>query len=377
MRRFPLLIVVLVCAMCIGVVSAQENQPPQPQPTPRGSVVTIDYPAADAEKKLIGFGWLVPSLNNFQPYIEVFQQNPFDGLVFSIDSTIDRRGAAFVVFTNHALDQAEFDALAAQYADVNWGRLTDNFLRMNLVPGEADWFDDFSVILNNVEMMARLAQQLGFRGIMLDTEMYGENTLLDFGLRPNNDRYDYPAYQAQVYQRGQEIMAALNRGYPGLTVIFTFGQSHVLDCCDPSFLQYHTYGLIIPLIDGMLAAADAETVLVDGYEQSYTYTTERQFTDAYAVVKNLIPDAYSQEAQRYREKMQMGYGLWIDHRCNNEPMPAGGCAAGFNPSLFQQSLTYALRYSDRYVWIYSQRGFDWMNPDSIPSDWRAVFDLFR
>lgn len=370
------LLLMIFLSLFTGVVSAQENQP-QPQPTPRGSVVTVDYPAADAEKRLIGFSWRSPNLNVLPDYIDALQSSPFDGFVFNFETTLDRRGAAFSVFVNTPLDQAAMDALAAQYVGFNWGRLTDNFLRVNLVPAELDWFDDYSVILSNLEAMAQLAFQLGFRGIMLDTEMYGENTLLDFGLRPNNDRYDYPAYVAQVYQRGQAIIQALNRGYPGLTVMMTFGPSHVLNSGNPYTLHYHPYGLIVPLVDGMLAGADANTVFVDGYEGSYTFTMEVQFTDAYTIIKNLMPDAYSSQPQLYRQRLQVGFGLFLDHRCEGEPMTADGCPQGFTPGIFQQSLTFALRYSDRYVWVYSQNGIDWLNPDTIPAEWRVVFDSFR
>ena len=69
----------------------------------------------------------------------------------------------------------------------------------------------------------RTIHDLGFKGIVLDTEQYGDVHLFTYPALKSANRYTFDEYSDQVFERGQQVMAALNRGYPGLTVLYTFG----------------------------------------------------------------------------------------------------------------------------------------------------------
>jgi hypothetical protein len=336
----------------------------------------IYYPAPSAarsQKRLLEWGWNTPRLQDIRQYLNQAQTTPFNGLIFDIETPTDSRGLSWRIFSDQRVDQAMLDQLLVDLDGIEWGRLTDNFLRVNTYT-TLDWFDDYSATVENLEAVARLANQLGFNGIMLDTEQYPGVIVFEYAQQSNRDQYTYEEYDAQAFQRGQEVMQALNRGYPGITVLYTFGLTVGSQRDAPRDLSQHRYGLLMPFIEGMMAAADDGTILVDAFEGSYIYQHEDQFLAAYKLIKGLTRDFYARDPERYGEKMQAGFGLWLDHNYCNEPgLTPQNCPSGFTPEMFADAVGYALRYSDRYVWIYSQ-GVNWYTGEGIPPEWQAVFD---
>jgi hypothetical protein len=331
-------------------------------------------PSFNSDKRLLEFGWNTPRLQAVPASIEAAQNTPFDGgLILDIQTPRHQAGLSWTLFGSEWVDSAALDDLSAQFAGFNWGRLTDNFLRVNVTPGDVDWFDDFDTILYNYEAVAKLAHDLGFAGIMLDTEQYNSGfPVFDYNQQRYRDQYTYDEYEAQVYRRGQDVMQALNRGYPGLTVLYTYGLTIGSQIGPRAAMTAYHYGLLIPFVEGMIAAADSDTVLVDAFEGSYGYDQEAQFQQAFDLITRHTRDSFARDPERYGEVMQAGFGLWIDHDCPEGLQPAG-CPGGFSPVSFRQALELALRFSDRYVWVYSQR-VPWYSGESLPTDWQqAIF----
>lgn len=321
------------------------------------------------EKRLLEVGWNTPFLQEMPEYIDEAQHTPFDGLVLDVAGQRGRRGLAWSVFSAQPFDEAQFDQIAQNLEGLAWGRLTDNFLRINIYPADLDWFDAFDAVLHNVEAMAHLAYRLGFAGLFLDTEQYPGVTLFDYTQRAYRDRYTHAEYDAQAFRRGQEIMQAINRGFPGATVIYTFGLTTGSQASTSRDLSTFHYGLLIPFIEGMIDSADEGTWLADGFEQSYTFSDEAQFRSAYRLIKEFTVHSYARNPIRYGEFVQAGFGLWLDHNACGEPgLRPENCAPGFTPQSFQQAVDLALRHSDRYVWIYSQ-GVNWYTGQGIPPEW--------
>jgi hypothetical protein len=340
----------------------------------------VYYPAPNvprSEKRVLEWGWNTPLLQDVPTYLESAQALPFDGLILDIATPDHPRGLSWTLFDNDRVDQTLLDNLSTQFTELNWGRLTDNFLRVNVAPANVDWFDDFDPILYNFEAVARLAQQLGFKGIMFDTEQYGEMQPFDYRKQVGQKRYSYEQYDAQAFLRGQEIMQALNKGYPGLTILYTFGLTIGSQPNAPRDLSEFNYGLLMPFIEGMIEAADEGTTLVDAFEGSYTYRDELQFLQAYKLIKGLTRDNYARDPERYGQFMQAGFGLWLDHNYCGEPgLEPSGCPSGFTPETFEQAMQNALAYTDRYVWIYSQ-GLNWYTGEGIPQIWVQALNSFR
>lgn len=318
------------------------------------------------ERRLLEFGWNTPSLQEIPEMIDEAQRPPFDGMVLDADSVRDERGLSWAIYDRERIPQAEFDGIGEIVADVEWGRYTDNFLRLNLFNDEIiDWHDQMSIdaAFANTEAWARLAQDLGFVGIFLDTEQYGNVSSFDYWQMPEQSQHSLGDYEQLSYQRGREFMQALNRGYPGLTVMLTFGLS-------TKYSAPPLYWLMNPFLEGMLDAADEGTVIVDGFENSYTYQGEFQFVMARGLITDYTPDTLVGNSQRYREVMQTGFGLWLDHTCGDRGL---GCTGGYSPDTFEAAVKYAFKYTDRYVWVYSER-VNWYTGDGISDEWQRVFE---
>ncbi len=80
-------------------------------------------------------------------------------------------------------------------------------------------------------------------------------------------------------RRGRELMAAFQEGFPGLTVLFTFGHSFVWRQSDQGKkpLEKCPDGLLVPFLDGMIEGARAGARLIDGHEMSYGYLDAEAF----------------------------------------------------------------------------------------------------
>jgi hypothetical protein len=207
----------------------------------------------------------------------------------------------------------------------------------------------------------------------LDTEQYPGVDLFYYPEQDYNERYSFQEYADQVHRRGREVMQVLNRGYPGITILYAYGLA-VAPYEDFDELEDHPYGLLVPFIEGMAAAADDETTLINGFEQSYTYRRDEQFRSAFEFVRGFSFNNKPTEAQQGHLPLQIGFGLWVDHRCDNGD-PQTTCL-GFTPDEFQQGVQLVLKYSDRYVWVYSQR-FNWYTGEGIPPDWREALVQLR
>ncbi len=168
----------------------------------------------------------------------------------------------------------------------------------------------------------------------------------------------------QVYQQGQALIQAFNRGYPGLTVMFTFSISKYTRLL-PQDLSSHPYGLLPHFTQGMIDGADDDTVFVDGYEDSYRYLYEQEFLEAYKTIKGIVP-LHVRNSHEYNEHMRAGFGLWIDAECDDRGLDSHGCH--FALEEFEQTLNLAIRHSEGYVWIYSER-INWYLDENIPADW--------
>jgi hypothetical protein len=332
------------------------------------------YPAPNHERnqqRLIQWGHDTPRLQQITQYTEQLDNLPFDGLVFDIAMPNDRRGLSWMVF-REPIDDALLDDIRDQFNDYDWGQLTDNFLRVNIFNTELRW-EDWDIGLANLRKITALAQDLGFMGIMLDTEQYGAVDLFDYPAQNTKDSRSFDAYSELVFQGGVDAMQAIQSGYPDITVIYTLGITHRIAWLDSPPLDQHRYGLLVPFIEGMINTADSSVTLIDGYESSYVYRTEQEFATAYKWIRGGVSTQLA-DGDRYRDKMQAGFGLWIDPYCGEGGLPDNGC--GFTPDEFDTALSLALRYSDRYVWLYNEH-IDWFEDEGIPSSWWQTINQFK
>ena len=256
-------------------------------------------------------------------------------------------------------------------------RCQDNLLWIVsfLAGGHFDWFDDarWATVLHNIESLARVSRQGGLRGIVLDCEEYGCPFWSWGGSRPDYALKSFDTYKgktweqtrAQVRERGQSFVKALNQGYPGCLIWTLYGYSHIVhgDMTKAEDLSDVGNGLYAAFLDGMLEASDDETVFVDGCEGAYRFGGADVFKDLRRVVTEKALK-YTMAPEAYRKKMRVGFGLYMD--MYNYP----GCHAWYGdrpednyrtPAYLETSVRNAIKYSDGYVWIYSEFPSWWLD----------------
>ncbi len=333
--------------------------------------------AAAPGKKLIEFGWDEPDPHFMRTQIAQLQASPFDGCVYHIDYRTARgdRGS----FTWELWGRRRFSAAELADADSNlrvtdWGRFRDNFLRVNVTPGELDWFEDHSAVMANLELAARLARTGGGPGVLLDVEMY-RGALWDYREQVKRHPRTWAAMCAQVRKRGAQAMRALERGYPGLTVFTTWAYSLSLDETMGGRvpLERTRHALLPAFLDGMLSAASPGVVLVEGHEGSYPYRDPAVFAAKADSVRYSVP-RITRDPARYARHLSLGFGLWLDHDWRHLGWDTLDVARNhFTPAAFGTAVRAALAHSDRYVWIYSETP-RWWTPAGRPAALPAAYD---
>ena len=141
--------------------------------------------AGGLAKRLIEFGWDEPDTAFMRRHIAQIERSPFDGCVFHANYiTPGGPGGSFLseAWGTRVFSAADLGPALADLQATPFHRFTDNFLRFNTVPGDVDWFDDFSAVLTNAQLAAQVARQGKAKGILLDVEQY-QAPLFTYGLQ--------------------------------------------------------------------------------------------------------------------------------------------------------------------------------------------------
>ncbi len=335
-------------------------------------------------KKLIEFGWDEPDTAFLRAHIAEMQRTPFDGCVFHAlyAKTNGARGNfTWESWGGIEIPEASLRGALDDLRGVRLGRFKNSFLRFNTTPATLDWFDDYSAVLANATLAARLARAGRCPGLLFDTEQY-DGKLFNYAKQRDVKSKSWDLYAAQARRRGGEVMRAFHQGYPGLTLFLTFGDSlpwaesgggtkALADC---------SYGLLVPFLDGMIEAARGGEKIVDGFEESYGYKTNAAFLAGRKSVKEDVL-AVVLDPAGYRRVVSAGFGLWLDFDSSKKAWSAGEPSTNyFTPGQFQRSARWALQWSDEYVWIYSQTPRWWSaagTPVALPESYDTALRQAR
>jgi hypothetical protein len=135
----------------------------------------LSYPYV-RDKKIIEFGWDLPSAQFVRDHISSMEMRPFDGLIFSSGSKIP------LIFSpvNWCSRTDIVDTVSLKA--IQWKKFTDNFLI--IWSGDHDnmsYFNDalWRTITDNMRLIARAARTSHCRGINFDTEFYSKRSPWD------------------------------------------------------------------------------------------------------------------------------------------------------------------------------------------------------
>jgi len=323
------------------------------------------------KKKLIEWGWDEPDTAFLRAHIKEMERTPFDGCVYHVlaDTPTGPVNVSWRAWSSRAFEDAELVRAAEDLRRTPFARFRSNLLRLNVTPGTLDWYDDHQPLLGNARRLARLARIGRGAGIALDTEQY-EGQLFDYSRQRGVAQRSFADYSAQARRRGRELMQALEDGFPGLSVLLTFGPSYMrsLQVSLGYAPQNTTYALLLPFVDGMIEGARTGRI-VDGHELAYAFKEPRQFEAAYRLMRE-TGDTLAADPAGYARALSFGFGIWIDYDWRNRGWSAGDPASNyFRPDELHAAARAALLRSDEFVWIYSEQPRWWSasGPVKLPS----------
>lgn len=325
---------------------------------------------ATPTKKLIEFGWDEPDTAYMRQHIASMELSPFDGCVYHLPGDY-----LWQTWGKRTFTDAELAGALDDLKNTPFKRFTHNFLRFNVTPGDVDWFDDFAPILANAKLAAKIAREGKSAGILFDVEQYSGQP---FVYRKQRDAAtkSFDQYADQARLRGEEVMRAMQDGFPDLVIILTFGYSlpYTQTGGDKAKLPDSDYGLLLPFLDGMYAAANGKTRIVDGYELSYSFKDAKQFDDAAKLMRESLLPLIADPA-KYKSHGGIGFGLWMDYDWRKFGWHTADSSKNyFSPAQFQASVSKAIATADEYVWIYTETPRWWSKTDGKPEELPTAYD---
>jgi hypothetical protein len=334
-------------------------------------------------KKLIEYGWDVPTPDYVRQNIRAMEELPFDGLIFRLPHD------AGVIFTPEKRDEALFAQAFEDCRNIEWRKFTDNFLCL-YAASTMDWFSDpdWEAVRHNLGIVAKAAALARCKGLCFDPEPYGNNPW-DYPNQAHAREKSFAEYQAKVRQRGAEFMQTI-LAYLPRPVIHTFFQlslfGEVMEEPDPvrreQLLSQHGYALLPAFLNGMLDAAGPDVIITDGNEPAYYYTDPLQYYRVYHLIRQRALALVAPEnVRKYQAQVQVSQALYVDYVFGlgvwgERSVPARALTAEEKARWFEHNTYYALQTSDEYVWLYSEQ-MDWWKNDRLPPGLREAVESAR
>ncbi|MBU6308360.1 MAG: discoidin domain-containing protein [Planctomycetes bacterium] len=296
------------------------------------------------------------------------------GIVSSADVAFQWIGMSSLPIPWSAVSQS-----VAYLKQVNWGKVTDNFMWYGVQNITNDswedgdtphWVDpasatDWSVVVANAAVAARAAREGGLKGFIIDTEQY---TRYPGGARPE---YPFGLGTAATWrERGRQWIEAVQAEYPDIELqfFFSWGDEYVV------WSNYHN---LVPFMDGVLAGIRDPARIVHAWESSFWWGQARaippgsnSFTfydadrDPYIGARDSIRNVwrtYAHDPAKYDDFVDVGMAAWFESDPWNlwPGWPSGYLGeivhAGRSswPSMPWSNVSNTLAYSDKYVWTWS------------------------
>lgn len=395
-RRFVLALTLMMVAVEASTrVTAETRSPAEGGAAPRANI---------QGKKLIRWAAELTAKTSaleVPEKVKAWQTAGYDGLCFNISSHANGSerekllSPASKMFCRwwclEERTREEFAPEIEAFNSVEWGRLTDNFLLTAVRPypdGEqtpdpaddsrpADWFsdDDFEIILHNARLVASIAREIGFKGILFDVEAYGWAAK---GAWSNPWSYgDYKSgwYKScghdeplpftevaeKVRQRGREWAQALSEAFPDIVVLVAPGLYEAAwggPAQDATPLSESGNALWPAFVDGILLGLDEEALLVSMSEKTYAMSqyvhmaAQRDIAKEQALVVSTVPDIA-------RRRISFCAGLWTDcaYGRTGSFSNTDAKANQRDPERHEHATSNALAVSDHYAWHYGEASY--------------------
>ncbi len=326
---------------------------------------------AQAPKHLLQLGWDQPTTAFVRQHWQAMEAGaPFEGIIVGIHTrhggrTIDEDAILDpIAWPREALQQASEDLRACAFI-----RFRHNFIRVNSTPGRLDWFDDaqWATVAEHLGSVAWLCRETAFKGICFDPESYDGK---QYCWNPSGGR-TFAEVSAKARQRGHEVMGAMVKEFPEITVfglwLFSLNRDAAGDDSE-AVLRADDYGLWPAFLNGWLDALPPGARLVDGMEHAYYLQTDLMFGEIQRELNGpTIQRLVSPENQaKYRKQVSVSFGIYLDAYLN----PVGtehalaAWPGGTRLQRLAKTLATARATADEYVWLYNEQVRWWEMPYS-------------
>ena len=285
---------------------------------------------------------------------------PFDGMTINTPETT-------MVMKNTVRTYQQMSNDFAPLNGLTFTKVKYNFATVS-VDRPADFFDDWSVAIENFRTLARVLREKGLEGVFFDNEEY-RGRLFNYP-----DDCSYPGkslteYQTQARLRGRQVMQAMASEYPDIVVMALHGPYASF----PGTPGNVAPGQLLPSLHelqgafsiGLIEGMDSRGWFVDGGEL-YGNRTVDDFQYAYDFRKSGIASAATNcpfiptyVRPVWQRKVRISFGLY------NYGWPSG---MAMDPGIMRTTLERAMRRSDDWVWLYFE-DLNWNAPGEIPQAW--------
>ena len=329
-------------------------------------------------KKLLEYGWDVPTPNFFRQHIKQMEQRPFDGVFVKLN-------AGKEVFKKTSYPDTAFTQDRKDLAATTSSKLAHNFVLMwSAMDDGWDWFNDadWAAAEKNIRNFANTAKAGRFKGIAFDPEPYG-NSPWNYNTQPQHNSKTFEEYQQQVRKHGAQFMRVLQATQPH-TEVFTLGllssmKALLAKTTDLAQLQRRLvnddYGLWPAFINGMLDDVGSDSNIIDGDEGAYYFYRAAWFGGIRDVIQKDARALVNQVNRvKYDNHVKIGQAVYMDLVFDLFKKPANNAKNRFygvrmphflSPDeglrLLEHNTYHGLRTADKYVWIYSENMDWWRN----------------
>jgi hypothetical protein len=360
---------VLIAALALlGSGSGRALEPAVAAPAP-----------ARATKSLIYAGWFgntIPTPKFIKDNLDFLESRPFDGLVVYLRNQNLTVDASHGVMTNTPMTYPDMAAMLDPIKNLPFSRLQNNF---GYIVGHSppDFFDDWSVPIQNFANIARALKEAGLKGFFFDNEDYFEpwGSWPDGVLDPTKTLLEY---QAQAVLRGQQVMEAMIAEFPEIIVLSLHG-AYISDpfCVDVlGFAGVPVENQLLgPFSVGFTQGAGASGQAVDGGEL-YRCRTPDDFLEMYDLRKTTIASATA-DCPYMSPALRANWPTLNSIAFGVHDGPFGG--VDMNSSILTPTLVNALNQADRYVWFYTE-DMTFLKPESqggATQEWIDAIHLAR
>lgn len=328
-----------------------------------------------ASPSLVYAGWFgdtTPTPSYISANLAFLESQPFDGLVVYLRDPGMTSNVTMMVMSSTPVSHGTALWVMSPMIGLPFVRLTDN-LGMILASTPPDFFDDWSVPIQNFANVARAAKDAGLKGLCFDNEQY----FAPWGNYPAgvlHPEKSLAEYQAQARLRGRQVMEAMVAQFPEIVVLTLHGPYiSELQAPPPFFPQLQAWNeLMGPFFAGFMQGKGSLAQNVDGGEL-YDLRSADEFSMAYdwrktGIASEAVNCPFIPAADRpsWPSQTSIGFGVY--------DMPSGGAA--MNPSIAKTTLVNALDRTDRWVWFYVE-GPTFLKPESQGGASQAWVDAVR